>query len=561
MTFTKSFQSMPGRVPVTCKREWLKERLHQALERKVSTWVIVGEPGMGKTSFIRELLCDYPDSPYVQVRRPMGTDHATGFWSALLTQLDLEGSRIPSSPHEAARWARAHLPVSGDQNSLVLVDALERATCLVDSSGIAGLDMPMQGVTVVIAARPGDHIDALVASGAEIVWLDPQAPEHQAEFKQWLAECCGTDNDEDIAELDAVSGGNFLVASHLLAALRDGVQLHDLSDTPESLQSALISIWNDVFENTSVDMQEDLVSVACMLSEAGEPLPPSSLGDFLGFSAARVMRVLALLNPLLVKCGQGYRFFTERLGRLVAMRYKRDLVRVHERVITFFREAYPSWEEMDDRYGWFYLGYHCDRLARTLRRRDFSTLHWLGEGPYIKAKLAHTQSLSAVIQDLSRCLGAALEERNLPRIVGYGLRIPRLRAQECANGLHDLADLGQFELGADRAKLFRGESSRLKALLLLAWQAAEEGKDDIARDIVRTANDVVQPDITEEDRLLFAYIIADLLQVVPADNIWPLFFGCRVPAHAVECALRLSMMQGLGRDLRMNVIKVAMGCA
>ncbi|MCR5661403.1 MAG: ATP-binding protein [bacterium] len=540
------------------ERVWLKERVLEAVKAGAPMVALVSEPGMGKTLFLKSLLADYPGSVYVQIRRPLGTNTPEGFWRAVDAQLPPE--KIDKSNLSVLSESAAKRLFSKDNARLLIIDSLERAPELLDSSGFAGLDN-IAGFTVVIGCRPGAHLDALSAGGAEFIRLDPTDARNIEDISSWINKSvAGGDSEICQAILDN-SGGNFLVASHLVKAVNSGAYaVHDLAQTPESLDEALAAMWDEILDNAPAEINDDIVRIACIFSECGEPLPAVSIADFLGYSSGRVRRALAWLRPILTR-EQGthlYKFFNSRMANLVSRRFRRDLVQMHERIITFFREAYPSWEEMDDPYGWFYLGHHCDRLSRTSRRRDFSTLHWLGEGPYIKAKLAHTQSLSAVLQDLQRCLRAALEERNLPRIVGYGLRIPRLRAKEAANGLHDLADLGKFDLAIDRAKLLKAESSRFKAMLLLAWQALEEGREDEANTALRLASETVLVDFVEEDRLLLAYILADLLLKMPANVVLAAFQNCRFPQKTASVLLRVSFLEKLPFDTRINVVKFAL---
>lgn len=539
-------------------RTWLKERVLEACKAGVSMLALVSEPGMGKTLFLKSLLADYPGSVYVQIRRPLGTNTPIGFWRAVDAQLP--ETKADKSDLTALAKSAAERLASENSPRLLIIDSLERAPELLDSSGFAGLDN-IDGITVVIGCRPGAHLDSLAAGGAEFIRLDPCDPHNVEDISGWISKAVTSGDSEICQAILDNCGGNFLVASHLVKAVNSGAYaVHDLAQTPESLDETLAAMWDEILDNAPAEINDDIVRIACIFSECGEPLPAVSIADFLGYTSGRVRRALAWLRPILTREQDThlYKFFNSRMADLVSRRFRRDLVQMHERIITFFREAYPSWEEMDDPYGWFYLGHHCDRLSRTSRRRDFSTLHWLGEGPYIKAKLAHTQSLSAVLQDLQRCLRAALEERNLPRIVGYGLRIPRLRAKEAANGLHDLADLGKFDLAIDRAKLLKAESSRFKAMMLLAWQALEEGREDEAHSALRLASETVLIDFVEEDRLLLAYILADLLLKMPAHEVLAAFQNCRFPQKTASVLLRVSFLEKLSFDTRINVVKFAL---
>ncbi|MBQ7502049.1 AAA family ATPase [bacterium] len=540
----------------------LKERFDKDLKDGERVIVIAAEPGMGKTYFLRSLALSYDNSIFLDIRCPLSMDTSEGFWTALLYELGVKNSDIPKSAYKSSLLAKELLPLEGGKTRLLIIDSLGRAPKLMDNAGFAGLDDLPEGVVVVIGTRPGHHLAVLEASGAKIEWIIGDCEESKNCISRWVTNKYH-DLPQELAEgIAENAGGNFLIAKHLVKAVVNGdLQPHELSSTCETLESALEVLWEEQYNLAPFEIRDDMVMVACLIAESGEPLTDAGIADFLGYSAGRVDRALSYLRPLFCNKGLGLTFFSRRLNEFVAKKYRRDLVKVHERVISFFRDAYPSWEEMDDSYGWFYLGHHCDRLARTSRKHDFSTLHWLGEGPYIKAKLGKTHSLTAVIGDLSRCLRAALEENDLPRIVSYGLRIPRLRAKECVNGLHDLADAGDFVSAYDRAKLLKMESCRLKALLLLSWQAAAEGQRETALKLFGEAVQVIDADIMMEDRLLYAFMLADILDIAPFEQVETIFLNCRNPEHSVEAAWRLSIMIKLPKNVRLEVLKTALKCA
>ena len=121
---------------------------------------------------------------YVEIRRPLATDTAAGFWGALLSQLDLDGIRIPNTPYEAAALAKEHLPLANGKLRLVIIDALGRAPELVDNEGLAGLDSLPEGVVVVIGTRPGRHLDVLAHQPRQ---LNKRQKLNRREFQRELA--------------------------------------------------------------------------------------------------------------------------------------------------------------------------------------------------------------------------------------------------------------------------------------------------------------------------------------------------------------------------------------
>jgi len=329
-----------------------------------------------------------------------------------------------------------------------------------------------------------------------------------------------------------------------------------MSANSESLDRALWAEVEGVVQPLAEP--EDARRILGLLSEAGEALDPNSIADFLGLTVGRVRSLLARLAPLLHEARDHYRLYSPRLARTLARYLERDLVGVHASVVAFFRETYPSWDEMNDHYGWNYLGHHCERYARTSRKRDYSVLHWLGEGSFLRLKLQRTRSLKGVLADLSRGLRAALEEQDLPRIVHYGLQIPRLRMEEAATGLHELADMGQLQLARERAALLAGEASRFKGFLLLAWQALDEDLPELLSRLLDDALAVPLPILDEEDVPLVVRIVGDLAAGVPerTKDILALLDREENPGRSAGYYLGLSRLETVPEKVRVQALEI-----
>ncbi len=483
-------------------RKWLFEAVKKWKKSGPTMLVLVGPPGAGKTTFLNDLADKEEGCLMVSVRPTLGTNVGLGFWHALLSQLDLQGERLPTTVHASVARAEQVLPPSEGSQRLVLVDSFERGGWLWDAGGLAGLDHPIAGVKVVVACRPGLHLSALHKSGAQIVYLDPQSQENQDDLTRYLKKM-GLAADQLEGYL-ARSDGNFLVASHLV---RSGLTTDN--SIPHELKTILWVVWRELIQSAQSNNQQELSLVAGLLAETPEPLPSAAIADFLGLSAARVHHLLETLLPILILRDGRYSIFCRAMKVALSELMSRDLVHIHSKVVAFFRETYPSWEEMTDLYGWSHLGYHCDRLARWSRRRDFSILHWLCEGPYIQSKLARTGSVRSVVDDLERGLRAALEESDLPRILAYGLRLPKLRANQASTMTHLLADEGEFEKALDNARLVVDEGCRFKAFLLLAWQAWEEENQDWVEQVLQEALQIPLPRFRDVDLPLVLSILTD----------------------------------------------------
>ncbi|MCA9796099.1 MAG: hypothetical protein KC910_30035, partial [Candidatus Eremiobacteraeota bacterium] len=493
-------------------------------------------------------------SLWVSVRPTLGTNVGIGFWHALLAQLDLEGKHLPSTVHESVAWAEEMLPPGGKQERLIVVDSFERGGWLWDAGGLAGLDRPIPGVRVIIACRPGAHLAALYRGGAEVIPLDSRDERNRDDLRSYLkGEGLSAEKAETYIER---SQGNFLVAQHFV---KEGLPQGDI--VPGKLSLVLALAWRELLHSLPGEMQTDICLMAGLLSEAPEPLAPASIADFLGLSAARVHGLLEALLPILRNQGEKICLFSRQMQIVISNLLRRDLVATHGRVVAFFRETYPSWEEMNDIYGWMYLGYHCDRLARSSRRRDFSILHWLCEGPYIHSKLARTGSIRAVVEDLQRGLEAALEEGDLPRILAYGLGMPRMRANQTAVLTHHQADSGDFDRALDNARMIAAEGCRFKTFLLLAWQAWEEGRHELAQRILDEALAIPLPQFRDVDLPLVLRILADFAADPDyTEKAFALLALEEEPLRQATYLLGFGRITVLGDKLRKRAFKAGLKC-
>ncbi|MBX3166141.1 MAG: hypothetical protein KF760_01970 [Candidatus Eremiobacteraeota bacterium] len=390
----------------------------------------------------------------------------------------------------------------------------------------------------ILFSRPNLRLASWIGPGVQFDSLDPMQLENITDLAVHLS---GHPRADSILRS---CGGNFGVAE-LLAA------------TPSELD-VLRSLWQLAEDCLQQSPNRDLSSqILTLLGETGGPLEAWRICDFLGTSAMRVRQALTPLEPILKRQEDRYQVFTPWLGQAVTWSHFRDLEVLHASVITYFRETYPSWEEMSDPYGWDYLVHHCDRFARTARKKDFSVLHWLGEGPFLRQKLRQGGKLPGVLRDLERCLTAAMEESDLSRIAFYAFQLPRVRQERLAGEMHKLADLGQIESAHQYALLIPRENHKLLALLLLAWQAVDERRFELADRLLTQAIQVDTGGMFPELNLLIVSICACLLKGMPAreKDILELLSRDDQSGRAASNYLTLGLIEGLEDRLRNWVLR------
>jgi len=391
---------------------------------------------------------------------------------------------------------------------------------------------------LLILSRPDLRLARL--RSPEVTWsyLDPLKLENLTDLANHLA---GQPRAESVLRS---SGGNFGLAGILLS-----------NPCEIDIYRYLWQLAEDCLSISPV--RELSTQILTLLGETGGPLEAWRICDFLGTSAQKMRQALAPLEPLLKRDEDSYQVFSPWLGKAVTWAHFRDLELLHASIISYFRETYPSWEEMSDGYGWDYLVHHCDRFARTARKRDFSVLHWLGEGPFLRQKLRQGGKLPGVLRDLERCLMAAMEENDLSRIAFYAFQLPRVRQERLASELHRLADLGRLAQAQEYAQLIPRENHKMLALLLLSWQAADEQRYEEADRTLTQACQVDCGTMFPELNLLIVSICACLLKALPGreKDILDLLSRDEQTGRAASNYLTLGLIEGLEDRLRSWVLR------
>lgn len=411
-------------------REWLLAELLEWHHSGQPRATLVGPPGIGKSHLGRVLVDRIPNSVLIDfsmTRDPFETLHAV-----------------------ATTGPDGQLP------SLLVIDALESAPAALWRS--YGLDQDFPDVPKLFCFRPGVHNEGLQRPGTRIFGLDPADPRHQVDLENHLRQ---HGLDHLVGLVSTFQEAQFLIANPEQGAMQ--------------LDSYYLALWRESTRAFQGQTRQLVEQVALLLADTPEGLPFETVSDFTGLPLVAVREAIDLLAPILTMTPSGVTLFSRGLSLWIARHFSRDLGRVHGRIVSFFRETYPSWQEMHDPYGWRYLVLHCDRLARASRRQDFSVLHWLNEGSFSQLKLERTGMLPSVLKDLRLSLLASLETEDIPRVVSFGSRLARLRKHESVKTVHRLADSGNLPLARENAFLVSGEGQRLLLWLLFATQTLENG--------------------------------------------------------------------------------------
>lgn len=409
-------------------RQWLLDELSDWFQSGGQRACLNAPPGTGKSRVAQAFAEQVPDAMIVDFSR--GTYGME--WPAELTPSAL-GGRVPS---------------------LLVLDSMECAPPVIWRSRRLAHDFP--GIPILFCYRPGVHHESLAVPGCRSFQLSPADPRHQADLQAYLDQ---HGFGSLTSEISTFEEAQFLVA--------------DPEQGTAQLSLYYVALWRETTRPHVGSARILMEQLALLLADTPEPIPFGALSDFTGIPSIQILEALDNLSPLLIQKDGGITLFSPGLARGLKSTFSRDLGAVHGRIVSFFRDTYPSWGEMHDPYGWRYLVLHCDRLARASRRKDFSILHWLNEGSFSLLKLERTGMLPSVLKDLRLSLLASLETNDIPRIVSFGCRMAKLRKQESVRTVHRLADSGHLELAQENGHLIAGESQRFLVWLLFATQTLE----------------------------------------------------------------------------------------
>ena len=447
-------------------REWLLEALNRWYEGGGKRACLSAPPGAGKSTVARALASSVPGSILIDFSLgSFGMD-----WPQELSPSAL-GGRVPS---------------------LLILDSVEMAPPVVWRSRRLAHDFP--GIPLLFCYRPGVHHESLQAPGNTQFEINPFDPRHQADLRAYLQA-------HNLGQLEG-HVSTFREAKFLVDDPQQGAM---------QLASHYVALWRETTRPQTGAARILMEQLALLLADTPEPLPLGALSDFTGIPSVQILEAVDHLSPILAARGAGLTLFSPGLAASLKSTFSRDLGAVHGRIVSFFRDTFPSWGEMHDPYGWRYLVLHCDRLARASRKKDFSILHWLNEGSFSLLKLERTGMLPSVLKDLRLSLLASLETNDIPRIVSFGCRIAKLRQQESVRTVHRLADAGQLEMAQENGHLIAGESQRFIVWLLFASQTLENNQFEATFEFLCQAYTYATVDLNELEVELSASLMGAML--------------------------------------------------
>jgi len=266
--------------------------------------VIQGEPGIGKTAIVGQLVKDRALVHHFNVA-PLGIRSPQAFLSNVCAQLIVRyGLDHSSLPAEAAQdggfLSRLLTEAAADPENrpvVVAVDALDEAEDVGLTPGANRLFLPPslpEGVYFVVSTRPQAGFQLFTDHRRDFYlhdddprnledvamyvrnYVDNARERLQPRIEEW-----GVGEDEFVGVLTAKSAGNFMYLVHVLRDIGSGAltsaNVDDIQNLPLGLRNYYKRHWDDMRSLDQEQFRRYQQPVVCLLATAREPVTVAQL--------------------------------------------------------------------------------------------------------------------------------------------------------------------------------------------------------------------------------------------------------------------------------------------
>jgi hypothetical protein len=303
--------------------------------------VISGEPGIGKTTLLAQLvkLRGYVHHFNICTQNIRSTqDFLANLCAQLVVRYELEHFMLPSEATQDSGFLSRLLSEVAekerDQPVIILVDALDEAEDIGLAPGANRLYLPPalpDGVFFVVTTRPKVDYRLFVDRRKDIylrdedpcnlqdvrLYIQDFLKEHWAPMalrvEQW-----GLEEEEFVDVITEKSEGNFMYLVYVLGDIRDGrltaTNIDDIRNLPQGLQDYYQHHWRSMRAPDPDRFDKYYEAVVCILAAVREPVTISQVVEWTKLSPVRVKEVIGewreFLNVHEVKQGESlYRVY------------------------------------------------------------------------------------------------------------------------------------------------------------------------------------------------------------------------------------------------------------
>jgi Cdc6-like AAA superfamily ATPase len=281
--------------------------------------VIRGEPGIGKTSLVAQLVktYEYPHHFNIAAQNIRSTrDFLSNVCAQLIVRYKLDYSILPpQAAQDSGFLSKLLTEASGKRGNdpiVVLIDALDEVEDLSLALDANRLYLPPSlpaNVYFVITTREREDYQ-LVTDRRKDIYIRKDDPENQADVRAYIHGYLtvhsavmssrisewGLDRDQFEDILTSKSEGNFMYLVHVLSDIMEGIltktNIDNLDDLPAGLRQYYQRHWRTMKGKDGVLFEQIYQPVVCMLAVVREPVSEAQIQEWTGLSAQRVRGVI-----------------------------------------------------------------------------------------------------------------------------------------------------------------------------------------------------------------------------------------------------------------------------
>jgi hypothetical protein len=281
--------------------------------------VISGEPGIGKTALIAEMVKRKGYVHHFNIA-PQNIRYARHFLTNVCAQLivryELEHHTLPPDAEKDGGFLSQLLSEvvekEGVQPVVVLVDALDEAENIGLAPGANILYLPPalpDGVYFVVATRTTADFRLFVDRRKDVYMRDDD-PQNLDDVRKYIlnfirdyqeqmasrVEQWGVDQDEFVEVMTEKSEGNFMYLVYVLGDIREGrlttEKVDSVRDLPKGLQAYYQRHWRSMRAQDEERFDKYQEPVVCILATVREPVPIAKVQEWTELKPARIKAVI-----------------------------------------------------------------------------------------------------------------------------------------------------------------------------------------------------------------------------------------------------------------------------
>jgi hypothetical protein len=282
--------------------------------------VIRGEPGVGKTAIVAELVrrgsCAHHFNIASQnIRSPK--EFLSNICAQLIVKYDLPYSVLPLHATSDSGFLSQLLAEIATKNSaeptLILLDAIDEADNTTLSPGVNPLYLPPvlpPGIFFLLTSRE-EQDPRLVVDHEKAIYLREDDPQNERDVEVYIMNFIKThlgQMTERIAEwgvpqaefvevLKSRSEGNFMYLVYVLSDIRDGLlnklSIDGIRNLPKGLKSYYQRHWRMMKAQDSERFEKYYEPVVCQLAVVREPVSIGQLEEWTQLPSMRISEVIA----------------------------------------------------------------------------------------------------------------------------------------------------------------------------------------------------------------------------------------------------------------------------